>query len=162
MYGVVHKVSIAYHPHTNDQAKELNREIKKLLQKMNDWSRLLEHALWAHRTTYRTPLRMSPYQIVFGKACHLSIEIERQAYWELEEPWLEAYENYWIYKRNIKQFHDNRILRKEFKVGQKLFLFNSRLKLIVAHYKPKSQKTMINLNLVGQRSFGIILGVGST
>ncbi|RDY09472.1 hypothetical protein CR513_06155, partial [Mucuna pruriens] len=43
-----------------------------MLQKMTnssrkDWSRLLEDALWAHRTAYRTLLGMSPYQIVFGK-----------------------------------------------------------------------------------------------
>ncbi|RDY06455.1 hypothetical protein CR513_09556, partial [Mucuna pruriens] len=46
----------------------------------NDWSRLLEDALWAHRTTYQTPLGMSPYQIVFNKACHLLMEIEHRDY----------------------------------------------------------------------------------
>ncbi|RDY10366.1 hypothetical protein CR513_05119, partial [Mucuna pruriens] len=49
---------------------------------------------------------------------------------ELEELHLEEYENSWIYKQNVKQFHDNQILRKEFQVGQKVLLFNSRLKLI--------------------------------
>ncbi|RDY14356.1 hypothetical protein CR513_00591, partial [Mucuna pruriens] len=45
-----------------------------------DWSRLLEDALWAHKTTYQTPLGMSPYRIVFGKACHLlNIELTRQS-----------------------------------------------------------------------------------
>ncbi|RDX60981.1 putative mitochondrial protein, partial [Mucuna pruriens] len=72
------------------------------------------NALWACRTTYRNPLRMSPYWIVFGKACHLLVEIEHRAYWavkqcnlaydqvgqqsklllqELDELRLEAYEN---------------------------------------------------------------------
>ncbi|RDX74160.1 hypothetical protein CR513_46117, partial [Mucuna pruriens] len=69
---------------------------------------------------------------------------------ELEELRLEAYENSLIYKQ---------ILRKKFRVGQKVLLFNSHLKLIAANYKPKSWKTMINLNLRGQRSFGIILGI---
>ncbi|RDX71068.1 hypothetical protein CR513_49622, partial [Mucuna pruriens] len=49
-YGVVHQVATAFHPQTNDQAEVFNREIKKLLQKMenpsqNDWCRLLEDAL---------------------------------------------------------------------------------------------------------------------
>ncbi|RDX97817.1 hypothetical protein CR513_19366, partial [Mucuna pruriens] len=114
------------------------REIKQILQKVdhpnrNDWSRLLEDTFWAHKTTYRTMLGMSSYHIVFGKACHLSIEIEHCAYWlqlqEVEELLLETYENSKIYKEKVKHFHDNMILRKEFK-GQKMLLFNSRLKLI--------------------------------
>ncbi|RDY12322.1 Gag-Pol polyprotein, partial [Mucuna pruriens] len=49
-YGVVHRVAIAYHPQTNDQAEVFNKDIKKLLQNManlsqNDWRRLLEDAL---------------------------------------------------------------------------------------------------------------------
>ncbi|RDY02636.1 Gag-Pol polyprotein, partial [Mucuna pruriens] len=75
-YGVEHRIAIAYHPQTNGQAEVFNREIKKTLQKMTnpnkkDWSRLLEDALWAHRTAYRMLLGMSPYRIVFGKTCHL-------------------------------------------------------------------------------------------
>ncbi|RDY13904.1 hypothetical protein CR513_01118, partial [Mucuna pruriens] len=115
-----------------------------------DWSRLLEDALWAHRTAYRTPLWMFPYWIVFGKACHLPVELEHKAYWavkqcnlaydqagkqrkfqlqELDELHLEAYENSRIYKQKVKKFHDQQILRKEFRVGQKVLLFNSHLKL---------------------------------
>ncbi|RDX83353.1 hypothetical protein CR513_35733, partial [Mucuna pruriens] len=88
---------------------------------------------------------MSPYQIVFSKACHLPMEIEHRAYWaikqcnlaydqagkqrkfqlqELDELRLEAYENSRIYKQKI--------LRKEFQVGQKVLMFNSRLKLIAS------------------------------
>ncbi|RDY06188.1 pol, partial [Mucuna pruriens] len=87
-YRVVHKVATTYHPQTNGQAEVFNREIKKLLQKManpnrNDWSRLLEDALWAHRIAYQTLLGMFPYHI------------------ELEELRLEAYENSRIYKEKL-------------------------------------------------------------
>ncbi|RDX75619.1 hypothetical protein CR513_44482, partial [Mucuna pruriens] len=97
------------------------------------FSDLLEDALWAQRIAYRTSLGMSPYLIVFDKACHLPLKIEHRAYWlhELEELRLEAYENSRIYKEKGKHFHDSRILRKEFKVGQKVLLFCSRFSLIV-------------------------------
>ena len=57
----MHRVAIAYHPQTNGQVEVFNREIAQVLQKVvqpnrNDWSKLLEDALWAHKTTYRTPL----------------------------------------------------------------------------------------------------------
>ena len=56
---------------------------------------------------------------------------------ELEELRLEAYENSKIYKERVKKFHDNMILRKEFQVGQKVLLFNSRLKLIAGKLRSR-------------------------
>ena len=50
-----------------------------------DWSVKLDAALWSYRTAYKTPIEISPYRIVFGKPCHLPLELEYKAMWEIKK-----------------------------------------------------------------------------
>nr|GEX35219.1 reverse transcriptase domain-containing protein [Tanacetum cinerariifolium] len=88
-YGVTHRLATAYHPQTSGQAEVSNRCLKRILKRMvgenrASWSEKLEDALWAFRTAYNTPIGCTPYKLVYGKSCHLPIELEHKAYWALK------------------------------------------------------------------------------
>ncbi|GJT30832.1 reverse transcriptase domain-containing protein [Tanacetum coccineum] len=162
-YGVTHRLSTAYHPQTSGQVEVSNRGLKRILERTvgenrASWSDRLDDALWAFRTAYKTPIGCTPYKLVYGKPCHLPIELEHRAYWalkhanfdlktagdhrklqlnELNELRDQAYENSLIYKERTKKLHDSKIKNRIFNVGDQVLLFNSRLKIFSGKLKTR-------------------------
>jgi len=101
---------------------------------------------------------MSPFQLIYGKACHLPVEMEYRAFWalkwlnfdskasieqrkiqlqELEEMRLNAYQSSRLYKERVKAYHDKKLLKRNFEPREPVLLFNSRLKLFPGKLKSR-------------------------
>nr|GFA13390.1 hypothetical protein [Tanacetum cinerariifolium] len=145
------------------QVEVSNHGLKRILEKTvgknrASWLDKLDDALWAFRTTFKTPIGCTPYKLVYGKSRHLPIELEHRAYWalkhvnfalktagdhqklklnELNEIRDQAYENSVIYKKRTKKLHGSNIKNRIFNVGDQVLFVNSRLKIFSGKLKTR-------------------------
>nr|GEZ71152.1 reverse transcriptase domain-containing protein [Tanacetum cinerariifolium] len=178
-YGVTHRLSTAYHPQTSGQVEVTNRVLKRILERTVGenralWSDKLEDALWAIRTAFKTSIGCTLYRLVYGKACHLPLELEHKAYWalkhtnfdlrtagdhrkhqlnELNELCDQAYENSLIYKERTKKLHDDKIKNRIFNVVaiSKLIVIDSNTIMEATYHRWRSQMLLLSLRTTEYR-----------
>nr|GFB63257.1 reverse transcriptase domain-containing protein [Tanacetum cinerariifolium] len=141
-YGVTHRLATPYHPQTSVHVEVSNRGLKRIMERAvgenrASWSDKLDDALWTFRTAYKTLIGCTPYKLVYRKACHLPVELEHKAYWALKHANFELKTAGDHRKEKSKRLHDSKIKNRVFNIGDRVLLFNSRLKIFSGKLKSR-------------------------
>ncbi|XP_069145970.1 uncharacterized protein [Solanum lycopersicum] len=157
LFDFKQRKSSVYHAAPNGLAEEFNKTICNLLKKVvskskRDWHERMEEALWAYRTTYRTPTQATPYSLAFGVEAVLPLEHQipslRQAIQEglteeenarlrlveleaLDEKRLEAQQNLECYQARLSRAFNKKVCLRCFQVGDQVLAV--RRPIITSH-----------------------------
>ncbi|XP_020681907.1 uncharacterized protein LOC110099160 [Dendrobium catenatum] len=152
------RYSSIYNPRTNGLAVAFNKTLVKLLKKIltknkREWNTKMAEALWAYRTTYKTPTKATPYSLVFGVEAVLPLEIELPSHRvaiqndltqeqnarlrmeelnALDERMLQSQQNLEIYRGRIANSFDRMVRPRSFQEGKLVMVLR---RPIIPHQK---------------------------
>ena len=87
---------------------------------------------------------------------HLAGDARKEKLIELEELRFDAYVSSTLYKEQTKKWHDHQIQQREFQIGDKVLLFNSRLKFFPGKLKSKWSGPFQVLKTIPHRTYEIL------
>ncbi|KAL6505259.1 hypothetical protein OROGR_025076 [Orobanche gracilis] len=149
--------SSMYNAAANGLAEAFNKTLCNLLKKVvskskRDWHERVNEALWAYRTTYRTPTQATPYSLVYGVEAVVPLEKQipslRMAIQEglteeenaclrleeleaLDEKRLEAQQRLECYQARIAKTFNKKVKIRSFQVGD--LVLAVRRPIVVTH-----------------------------
>ncbi|MCO5604628.1 hypothetical protein L7F22_058798 [Adiantum nelumboides] len=118
--GISRRHSSPYYSQCNGLVEKVNGMICRIINKQannrpKDWDRHLNAALWAYRTSFKTTLGYTPYQLMFGKEAILPIEVQ-----------LATIEHYAAQAEHRKQKFDEGLKDKELKKRMLILRYDNR------------------------------------
>ena len=152
-FMIKHRKSTPYYPRCNGQAESTNKTLKGILTKIvqdepYDWDRKLVSALWAYRTAFKITTNQTPFRLAYGQEAvvplefmvpSLRIAVEHDLDYNvvlrarleklltLDELRQRAVWCQQIVQNRRKNWHDKHIKPREYKKGDLVLLYQSRL-----------------------------------
>jgi hypothetical protein len=128
--------SSAYHPHTDDQTERTNQILEDMLracalQDQSRWDKRLPYAEFSYNNSYQASLKMSPFQVLYGRSCRTLLKWDQPRERQVFGPdiLLEAEENIKMVQENLKiaqsrqrSYADTRRRELSFEVGDFVYL----------------------------------------
>jgi hypothetical protein len=135
-FGTNLNFSTTYYPKSDGQKERVNKVIEDMIRmfvmdKPSKWEDYLHLVEFAYNNGYQASLKMSPFEVVYGKKCNTPISwdnpIDRAVvgpdlHREMEEKMIKIKQNLKAAQNRQKTYTDKGRTHREFKVGDHVFL----------------------------------------
>jgi len=134
--GIETKLSIAYYPETDGQIERTNQELEQYLRmyinhRQNNWSEWLVMAEFTFNNKVYTAMKMSPFQVNYGREPRMGFDIRKKGKNEKAEEFAREMKERYKEARAVlvklqeemkRQADRNRKEAEEYRVGDKVLI----------------------------------------